>query len=239
MFIEFWWDSAAALIALYFSRRVTEYKVVEKVGDNGGWVFSAKILCLSTTHLVGLSPHKHILPISLKEGDENSQPGEQPDDTLMWAESTKPKLFGHLLAQQVACNYSIDPADGVEPVPNPGPDVNFSGNVIIEAKKKALEESKKYRAGNIFWVDGSKPSQGNAGAATCWKDKNLNKLENKSAFLGKNKEIIDAELWAILIGLETSGKITLDTHQTPITSFSDSREALNSLCQLSPITRTL
>ncbi len=35
----------------------------------------------------------------------------------MWAENTKPKLFGHLLAQQVASNHSIDPADGVEPVP--------------------------------------------------------------------------------------------------------------------------
>ena len=162
--------------------------------------YAYRLLTLPDCH-----PTKHILPISLREGDENSQPGEQPEDTLMWAESTRPKLFGHLLAQQVACNYSIDPADGVEPVPNPDPNINFSGNIIIEAKKKALEEARKYRAGNIFWVDGSKLSQGNAGAATCWKDKNLNRWENKNVFLGKNEEVIDTELWAILIGLETAG----------------------------------
>ena len=187
-------------------------------------------------------PTKQILPISLKEGDENSQPGEQPgqqpEDTLIWAGSTKPKMFGQLLAQQVASNYSIYPAVGVEPVPNPGLDINFSGDIIIEAKKKALEEVKKYRAGNVFWVDGSKLSQGNAGAAACWKDKNHNRWENKSVFLGKNKEIIDAKLWAIAIGLETVGKITLDSHQTPIRIFSDSTKALNTLCRSNPYTRT-
>lgn len=31
-------------------------------------------------------PTKQILPISLRNGDESSQPGEQPEDTLMWAE---------------------------------------------------------------------------------------------------------------------------------------------------------
>ena len=126
----------------------------------------------------------------------------------MWAESTKPKLFGHLLAQQVASNHSIGPADGIEPVPSLSFDINLSGNIIIEAKNKALEEAKKYRAEYVIWVDGSKLSQGNAGAAACWKDKNHNRWENKSIFLGKNKEIIDAELWAIAIGLETAGKIT-------------------------------
>lgn len=68
----------------------------------------------------------------------------------MWVESAKPKLFGHLLAQQVASNHSIDPADGVEPVQNFGPSTIFSGNIIIEAKKKALEEARKYRAGNVL-----------------------------------------------------------------------------------------
>ena len=51
-------------------------------------------------------------------------------------------------------------------------------------------------------------------------------------FLGKNKEIIDAELWAILIGLESAEKITLDTDQKPITIFSNSRDALKTISQL-------
>ena len=170
--------------------------------------YAYRLLTLPDCH-----PIKQILPISVREGDENLQPGEQPKDTLMWVESTKPKrMFGQLLAQQVAGNYSIDPADGVEPVPNPDLDINFSGDIIIEPKKKALEETKKYRAENVFWVDGPKLSQGNTGSAVCWKDKNYNRWENKSVFLGRNKKIIDVELWAIAIGLETAGKITLDSY---------------------------
>lgn len=112
-------------------------------------------------------PTKHILPISLREGGENSQPGEQPKGTLLWVESAKPKLFGHLLAQQVASNHSIEPADGLEPVQSFGPGTSFSGNITIEAIKKVLEEAREHRAGKVFWVDGSKLSQKNAGAAVC------------------------------------------------------------------------
>lgn len=61
----------------------------------------------------------------------------------------------------------------------------------------------------------------------------LNNWEHKSVFPEKNKEIIDAELWAIAIGLETAGKLILNSHPTPVTIFSDSREALTSLGQLS------
>ena len=62
----------------------------------------------------------------------------------------------------------------------------------------------------VLWVDGSKLSQGNAGAAVCRKDKDYDSWENSSVFLGENKETVDAELWAI------AGKITLNSHQTPI-----------------------
>lgn len=143
-----------------------------------------------------------------------------------------------MLAQQVASNHAIDPADGAEPVQSFGPDVRGCVNVIIEGKKKALEEAKKYRAGYVFWVDGSKLSRGNAGAAMCWKGKERDGWKNSSIFLGKNKEIIDAELWAIAIGLGTAEKVILYSHQTAITIFSDSREALTTLCQLSSRTRT-
>lgn len=101
----------------------------------------------------------------------------------------------------------------------------FSGNITIAAKKKALEEARKYRAGNVLWVDGSKISQGNPGVSVCWKDKDYHSWENSSVFLGKNKETIDAELWAIANGLEIAGEAILDSHKTPITIFSDSREA--------------
>ena len=63
--------------------------------------------------------------------------------------------------------------------------------------------------------------------------------KTKSGTVGKkNKEIINAGLWAIAIGLETAEKVILDSHQTAITIFSDSREALTTLCQLSSRTKT-
>lgn len=95
-------------------------------------------------------PIKQILPISPKKEDENLQPKKQPKNTLIYAKSIKPKMFSQLLAQQVACNYSIDLADGVKSVPNPSLDINFSGDITLEAKKKALEVAKKYYAGNVF-----------------------------------------------------------------------------------------
>lgn len=152
--------------------------------DSRQKAYAYRLLTLPNCH-----PTKQVLPISLREGDKNSQPGEQPKDTLMWAESRKPKLFGHLLAQQVASNHAIDPADGVEPVPRPRYDSNFSKIVIIEAKKKALEEAKKYRAGFVIWVDGSKLSQGNAGAAACWNDKISTNGKTKVLFLAKIKRL--------------------------------------------------
>ena len=94
------------------------------------------------------------MPISLRVGDESSQPGKQPEDTLLWVENSKPKLLGHLLAQQIASNHSIDLADGVEPVQSLQSAAYFKGKIFIEEKKKALEESRRYRAGNVLWTNG-------------------------------------------------------------------------------------
>lgn len=45
--------------------------------------------------------------------------------------------------------------------------------------------------------------QGNSGAAVRWSDKkNLIDRKKKSVFLGKNKAILDAGLWAILEALK-------------------------------------
>lgn len=114
-------------------------------------------------------------------GDESSEPGELPEDTLMWVESSKPKLLCHLLAHQIASHHSIDPTDGVEPVQSLQSAACFKGKNFLEEKKKALEEARRYRAGNVLWADGSKLSQGNFGAAVCWKDKHL---DTSSIFLG-------------------------------------------------------
>lgn len=79
-----------------------------------------------------------------------------------------------------------------------------------------------------MWVDGSKIDGGNVGATVCWKDRDLNSWK-KIVFLGKIKEILDAELWAIGNGLKNARKITLNTQNTPLTIFSDSREAFTEI----------
>ena len=111
----------------------------------------------------------------------------------------------------------------------------FSGTIIIEEKKRAVQEARRYRTGTVMCVDGSKLDQGNAGAAVCWKDKASNSWKGTPAFLGKNKGILDAELWAIANGLDVARKITQETN-TPITIFSDSREALTEIQKVNPYT---
>lgn len=136
------------------------------------------------------------------------------------------------MAQKIASNHSIDPTDGVEPVENLKPGAKFSENVIIEEKKKVLEEAKKCRAASVIGTDGSKLSQGNVGSVLSWKDRDLNGWKSTSLFLGKNKEILDAELWAISDGLKMV--TTLNNQNTSVTIFSDSREALTSIRQPTP-----
>lgn len=85
----------------------------------------------------------------------------------MQVESIKPKLFGHLLAQQIANNYVIDSANRIEPVQNFGFNVRDCINIIIEDKKKMLEEAKKYCAYNVFWINRFKLNQRNTGITIC------------------------------------------------------------------------
>lgn len=55
-----------------------------------------------------------------------------------------------------------------------------------------------------------------------------------SVFLGKNKEILDAELWAVAIALEAAKTETRGNLRARITVFTDSREALTTIQQFSP-----
>ncbi len=65
------------------------------------------------------------------------------------------------------------------------------------SKKEAIEEARKDNQGLVLWTDVSKLNQGQTAAAVCWKDKSIAKWKERSIFLGNNKEVLDAELWAI------------------------------------------
>ena len=183
--------------------------------------YTYRLLTLSDGH-----PTKGILPVSMREGDGSSQPGEQPKNTLMWVENARPTLLGQLLAWRLAFDQSMDPADGVEPMEESGLPASFAGDIIIEGKEKAIVEAKRGQKGTVLWTDGSKLDTGNVGAAVTWKDISLNEWKEKSLFLGKNKEVLDGELWAIATALETAKRETRSDLSTPIIVFTDSQEAL-------------
>ena len=123
-------------------------------------IYTCRLLRLPEIH-----PAKNILPISLRNGDQGFQLGELPENTLLWTENSRPTLYGQWLAWQLTIDHSIDPAEGVEPVENMMSDKLFKADVIIQCKKKALEEARKNQPGLVLWTDGSKLNQGQVGAA--------------------------------------------------------------------------
>ncbi len=69
----------------------------------------------------------------------------------------------------------------------------FKANVIIKCKKETIEEARKDRTGLVLWTNRLKLDQSHGAATLCWKEKKTGKWKEKSIFLGKNKEILDAE----------------------------------------------
>lgn len=51
-------------------------------------------------------------------------------------------------------------------------------------------------------------------------------MEGQKRFLRKNKEMLDAELWAVLEALDIARKETLNAKNAPITIFCDSQKAI-------------
>lgn len=83
-----------------------------------------------------------------------------------------------------------------------------------------MKEVKKDNPGLILLTDGLKLDSAQVAAAVCQEEKSTAKQKEKSAFLKKNKEILDIELYAILEVLEIEEKLA--NPGTPVTNFSDS-----------------
>lgn len=192
--------------------------------------YAYRLLSLLNKHL-----SKEILLASLRVGDGGFQPGELPNDTLIWAKNARSTLYGQWLAWQLIIEHSIDPANGGEPFLVTTPDFYCKRKIIIQHKKKALQEAKKDRTGLVFWTDGSKLEQGNTGAAVCSRDEKFDRWKNRTSYLGKNKEVLDVELWAISEALILATKETRNT-KIPITVFCNSQKAFTAI-QHTPLQR--
>ena len=54
-----------------------------------------------SSYITRWTPHKDILPITLRVGDGNVQPEEQPKGNGLWSTNPKVKNYGQHLARQV------------------------------------------------------------------------------------------------------------------------------------------
>ena len=103
----------------------------------------------------------------------------------------------------------------------------FKADIIVRCKKRALEEARKNQPGLVVWKDGSKLDQGQLAAAICWEDKFTGQWKRRSVFLGKNKEIVNANLWAIL-ALDKANRTAI-VRNILVIIFCDSQKALNAM----------
>ncbi len=184
--------------------------------------YAYRLLILSDGH-----PTKDILLITLRVGNGNTQPGELPEKNEIWSLSQKVKTYGQRLAQQVSIGFSIDLAEGVEPVIHQK-SAEFPGEIIIQEVKKAMDEAQKDTSDLALWSDGSKAESG-AGAAVVWKNASTYGWNIRKISLGKNKEIYDAELWGISEALKIALKESTSKKICRVTVFSDSQTALKQL----------
>ena len=79
-------------------------------------------------------------------------------------------------------------------------------------------------------MESAKLDQGQAAAAVCWEDNITGRWKEKSQYLGKNKEIVDAGLWAISEALDIANKSGIGS-DIPVTIFCDSQKALNTIAR--------
>ena len=87
--------------------------------------YAHRLLTLPDSH-----PTKDILLITLRVGDGNAQPEEQPEGDGIWSTNQKVKNYGQHLARQVSTRFCIYPAEGVEPVMNLKYE-EFPGRIIV------------------------------------------------------------------------------------------------------------
>ena len=140
-----------------------------------------------------MHPSKEKLPISLREKDKGLQPGERPENTLLWIENIQPALYGQWLAWQITIEYAINSVKGVEPVTGLESYNLLQPKVIVKSKKKAIKDTSK-SLGLVLWIDSWELDQGQVAATVFCEEKSSAKWREKNIFLGKNKEILDAEL---------------------------------------------
>ena len=158
-----------------------------------GWVIIEREGGKESAKKIAARPNPRGMP---EVGDGNAQPEEQPEGDGIWSTNQKVKNYGQHLALQVSVGFCIDPAEGVEPVINVKHE-EFPGRIIVQEPTTAILEAKKDESDLVLWSDGSKLQSGKVSIAVVWKNTLFHGWKSCKMALGKNKEVLDAELWGI------------------------------------------
>ena len=101
----------------------------------------------------------------------------------------------------------------------------------MKDRNGAIQMAKKELADLTLWCDGSKLEQRGTGAAVVWKrNRQGSEWQTEKTTLGKNKEILDAEIWGISEAVKVAEQRCMRTQQPlQISIFCNSQTAINKL----------
>jgi ribonuclease HI len=99
-----------------------------------------------------------------------------------------------------------------------------NAKVDILDKKEALKYAHTREEGLILWTDGSRLKNKQVGSAVVWKEGE--EWREEKSYLGKKKEVFDAEVYAILRALRKAVEISNKQELKRVTVFSDSTTAI-------------
>ena len=187
--------------------------------------YTTRLLSLPENH-----PAKKILPVSFREGDQHTQPGEQTPGNRQWAESSNrgPWSLGQHLARQLANTLPADPSEGFESTTQTA-NSQFPGRIEVLPGPEALAAAQTFSPGLVIWSDGSRLENGRCGAGLAWQE--AGSWRTQGFPLGKGREVFDAELLGVVQALQLAEKMG---DQRPVTILLDSQAAIARLRHTQP-----
>ncbi|ODM15130.1 hypothetical protein SI65_09369 [Aspergillus cristatus] len=159
--------------------------------------YTTRLLSLPENH-----PAKKILPVSFREGDQHTQPGEQTPGNRQWAERNNqgPWSLGQHLARQFANILPADPSEGFESMIQTTSS-QFPGQIEVPLGPEALAAAQSLPPGLAIWSDGSRLENGRCGAGLAWQEPG-GTWKTQGLPLGRGYEVFDAELLGVVRALQ-------------------------------------
>ena len=100
----------------------------------------------------------------------------------------------------------------------------LEGKVIIQDEEQALEEAKLEMDGLVLWTDGSRKEDEWVGCAVVWEEEG--RWKKRRVHLGRQKEVLDAEMNAMLEAIQIADEMAETEEVTRVTVFTDSQATL-------------